>query len=136
MTAQPSGSSPRGGGQPPGTRWFIWLAMATAPLMYGVVLALVLPALEIADGPVVPVWVFGVAAMVMVWVSTLVRRQWGADSGTRGVAAVPPMMIVTWALDESVAVLGLVAVLLGSPLATYVPFGVIALGLLWLHRPQ
>lgn len=44
--------------------------------------------------------------------------------------------LVAWALDETIALLGLVLALLGASASTWGGFGVVAVVLLVLHRPR
>jgi hypothetical protein len=48
----------------------------------------------------------------------------------------PPGPILAWALDEAIAILGLVLCILGAPLPYWLPFSAIGFGLTLLHRPR
>lgn len=134
-TPRPSGpgSSP---GLPP--RRIIWFAMTASVFIYGAVAYVVVGSTP-AGTLAVPGWTFPLVALAMGWSAMLLHRNLpGADApgSRRASAAVSPVEIVVWSLDEAVAVIGLVASFLTGSTQSFVFYAVGALALLWLHRPR
>jgi hypothetical protein len=117
----------------------VWFAMLGSILFYGGVAAFLGADL---DAPRLPWWPFAVAAAVCAWLALLFQRSIAEESRSERRAReetpvlVDPRRIRVWALDEAVGVVGLVAALFGGGLATFVPFGLAAAGLLVMHRPR
>ena len=118
----------------------VWFAMLGSVVFYAGVVFFVGSAR--VEGPVLPWWPFAVAAIVCAWLAFLFHRGIGERSRSERRAAeaasplVDPVLIRVWALDEAVGVIGLVAALFGGGISVFVPFGVAALALLFLHRPR
>jgi len=122
----------------------VWAIMVGSVFFYGGVAFLVAGGMNgagvWAGNPGVPVWLFPLLAFVAAWAAVLVRQRLAEASPPRNPsaqeqAALFQRSIVVWAVDESVAVLGLVAVFLGSPATHFVAYGVVSLLLLFWHRP-
>ena len=115
----------------------IWAAMLAAVAVYGAV-AVFLPSAngggmdaEFVRTALSALAVGSGLAAVLVW-----RRSLAAGGGAPiERSALQSSAIIVWALCESVAVFGLVTVVLTGDAREFVPFGAAAAALLLLHRP-
>jgi len=135
-----------GGGSRPGdsptlpVQLLVWLALLNAVVLYGVVAFLV--ARPVDELPAIPGGLFpGLGVFLGAAALLGARFLPGSASGDDGerprfTAGVRPRQIVTWALDESVAVVGLVAALLEGNPTRVIPYVVAAAALLLWHRPK
>ena len=129
----------------------IWMAFLGATVVYvGLGLSGVIPPQASPGLPLFPVFA-GVAA-VMAVLATILRGRLvdstpGSSSAERAVASNPESSsaeraaalqraIVPWALDEGIAVLGYVLMMLGYRPIQWVPFCVVGLAMLLLHAPR
>jgi hypothetical protein len=137
----------KGGGSLPGSkagmpvRLLVWLALLNAVLLYGVVSFLV--ARPAAEPSPIPAGLFPALGVLLAAAAVFSPRflpdsSPSRDSEGRSAPAVGirTKEFVMWALDESVAVVGLVAALLGGDPKLVVPYVVVGAGLLVLHRPK
>jgi hypothetical protein len=122
-------------------RLLVWLALLNAVLLYGVVSFLV--ARPAASPPPIPGGLFPALGVLLAVASVLSPRFLRDPAPSRDsegrrstLAGIRTREFVRWALDESVAVVGLVAALLHGDPKLVVPYVVVAAGLLVLHRPR
>jgi hypothetical protein len=141
VVESPRGKGPdrtrRPRGPSPPIRQIIWLAFMAAVLMYAAVGYVMV---KDAQTPIaeVPGWLFpalGVAlAAAALFVPGLLAGS--APPAREGVVLISPAELVAWALDEAVALVGLVAVLLGRSFSSSLLYFLVAWVLLWIHRPR
>ena len=113
-------------------RKIVWLSFLFGIVAYGVVGYLVFPGTEAPSS--LPVWLFPLlAAMVAVAAFVLPSRL--ADFGAGTSSMIPPGEIVGWALAESVAIFGLVSVILGGPATPLIAYLAVAFVILIVLRP-
>lgn len=128
------------------TLWFIWGALVYAILLYlGVAFFLVRTSaaspelLTVVAGLTILLSIISCAMSILVWIK-LLRAP--LQSGTldlqseSGFQRYQTLSIITWALDETIAIFGLVLVVMSGVIYYAVPFCVISLVLLILQRPQ
>ena len=122
----------------------IWVAMIASVIVYWLVVELMTRVVEYRFGGSVPEvlrWVLLGVAFVLPFAATLVRRSMLAASGPTP-AGTPPEVrvqtaaVITFALCEASAVLGLVWFMLTARPEEFYPFLVIALASLVYHRPR
>jgi F0F1-type ATP synthase membrane subunit c/vacuolar-type H+-ATPase subunit K len=124
----------------------MWLAFASAPLLYGVVVLLrtrmavpdAVPVVAVA-GPVL-IAVALAAALGSIWwrrryLDQVATRRASAPPAVELVAAQRLACLVAWAMSETVAIAGLVLALLSANPRAYPPFLAASLALFYLHRP-
>lgn len=122
-------------------RLLVWLAMLNAVVLYGVVAFLV--ARPEAGAPGVPIGLFPALGALLGAAALLSPRflpepdpERDSQGAARRPAGIRTKEFVIWALDESVAVVGLVAALvLGNPRMA-IPYVLAGAALLVLHRPR
>ncbi len=129
---------------PEQARWIVWFALLASVLVYfGIAMSGILrPAAALA-----PAWLPGVlgglavaAALAAHW---LWRRATGAGLPVHRAPSGRPALttllgrhlLLAWALDEAIGVLGLAMALLGFPKEEWFLFFVVGLALLLAHRP-
>lgn len=125
----------------------VWAALLLSQFGYGALAytgpGRIAPA---GDLPLLP-WVFAALALCAAGAAHAFWRRATPSSPSPVVPAPPsasgagarialPLRIVTWALDESIALLGLVLALLGHAPAVWLPFFAVALAAMFLHRPS
>jgi len=117
-------------------RRLVWVAMLLAVAMYGVVGFLALP--ERTGSSPVPGWIWFAVGVVLgaaaFWVPRVLDNK--AVSRPAGPQALRMDEILGWALAESLAILGLVQVVLGGPRSTLVGFLVASAVILILQKPR
>lgn len=124
-------SDPRGFTLP--VRAVIWISFLFAVFAYGLVGFLLADPRETGLSgwllPGVAVAFGGVALLIPRWMPSPVESR--GDRASTGAAEV-----ISWAFDESVAVVGLLSVFLGGTWSGTLPYLLASLVLLWLHRPR
>lgn len=132
------GSDPRavrsggGGFQAPNER-IIWFAFLISPAIYAFV------GYMVAGGPTMPgkapALPFYVVGLLIALVASVVPRF--IPRGELTVTEiVVPARVISWAMDESLSIVGFVGFFLGAfPIATFVLFALASMGLIGLHRP-
>ena len=118
-----------GDASPAPNSMILWLAFVVAVLIYGVVGFVVPVSSEAAR---LPGWIFPVIALIL-GISALLLPTFLSG---RGQATTVTGGIIAWAMDESVAVVGLVSVFLGASSTVFVAYLVGSWVLLWIHRPR
>jgi hypothetical protein len=111
----------------------IWIAFLISPVIYGIVGYWVIGSHTMpAKAAAWPFYLVGsLVALLALAAPRLVPR-----SEPTGVELVAPARIVSWAIDESISIIGFVGVFLGSiSITTFVLFALASMGLIWLHRP-
>ena len=128
-----SGDSPSGAP----TRMILWLAFVVAVVIYGVVGFMVAgEGYGGAGSAAIPGWLFPVVGLFLAVASLLLPSFLSGRELPSGGAPVGGADIVTWAMDESVAIVGLVTKFLGVD-ADYFPLYLAASAvLLVIHRPK
>lgn len=132
------GSDPRslrrrsGGSQSQNER-IIWFAFLISPVIYAIVGYMVLGGHTVSTkAPALPFYVIG----LLVALAALAAPRFIPEAEPAATELVPTTRIITWAIDESVSIIGFVGVFLGSfPVTTFVLFAIVSMGLIWLHRP-
>ena len=119
-------------------RRLVWLAMIVSMVVYGAVAFVVTGAVERPDAAL-PSWLLPVlAGLLAVTAVLLYPRLTAEDEANRrrreDRVVIRPGEIAVWALDEAVAILGLVAAFLSGTAQFYVVYGVVAIFLLLTHR--
>jgi hypothetical protein len=111
----------------------IWFSFLLAVFIYGLVGFVVGPALEAG----LPTWLLPVVGLVFT-MGALLLPSWlsGRVTSRAGGAAAAPPDLLFWAFDELVAIVGLISVLLGGTWQGMLPYLLVSLALLWLHRPR
>lgn len=120
-------------------RRILWFAMLSSLVIYAVVAFVVVG--KVGGAPAaagLPPWLFPVVAGAIALTALLLHpRLAGSESPRREAAPMVPVgELVVWTLDESVAVIGLVATFLTETAQFYVAYAVVAAFLLWAHRPR
>jgi len=116
-------------------RLVLWAVLVGSVFVYGV-LAFLFGGREPTAGDFhLPAWIFPAAAFVSALTGLMMHRQ-GAVMTRPKTPGLRPMDLPVWAMDEAVAAFGLAAVFMGGTFATFTAYGVAALILLVLHRPQ
>lgn len=108
----------------------IWLALVLSQAAY-VFVAFVArgsAAISLAANPLLPL----ALAVVAVVTGTVAHMFWGRASDEE---AELTFLLLAWALDESVAIYGLVQALLGVPIWVWPWFCLAGVALLFMHRP-
>lgn len=117
-------------------RKVVWVAMMATVGMHGLMAFFLVQGGSVFSAPS---WIFMVIAMGLAAGAWMIGRG-PFEKNTRTEAyssvALHPRLLVAWALDEAVGVVGLVATLASGTIATYVTYGVVAIILLVLHKPQ
>jgi hypothetical protein len=121
----------------------VWLAFLGSLVMYAAVLLVLpggTPAAEELASVLRPFFTLvavgiGVASFIVKRLALAAPASATAPASTDDAARLRAACIVAWALSEGVAVLGLVLGFLGGRAADFVPYGVVAALLLYLHRP-
>ncbi len=119
-------------------RTVIWLAFMAAVFMYGGV-GYVVPAAAGYGGAgsaSIPAWFFPVVGLLLAVAALLLPtflsgRQLSTEAGTIGAGE-----LMSWAMDESVAVVGLVTMFLGLNRELFPVYLAVSLVLLAIHRPR
>ena len=111
----------------------IWIAFLISPVIYAVVGYMVVGGHTItAKAPALPFYVVG----LLVALAALAAPRFIPRREPTGVELASPTRILSWAIDESVSIVGFVGVFLGAfPIATFVLFALVSMALIWLHRP-
>lgn len=127
----------RGGGGSPPVRRIIWFAFMAAVLMYAAVGYVMVSDAEMHAAEI-PGWLFPALGALLAAAALFVP---GLLAGTapraqEGVVLISPGELVAWALDEAVALVGLVSVLLGRSFSGAFLYFIAAWLLLWFHRPR
>lgn len=131
--SDPRGMRPGGEGLQARNERIVWIAFLISPVIYGIVGYWVIGSHTMpAKAAALPFYLVGLlAALLALAAPRLIPR-----SEPTGVELVAPARIVSWSIDESISIVGFVGVFLGSfPLATFVLFALVSMGLIWLHRP-
>ena len=122
----------RGASQKSAMRKIVWLSFLFGVVAYGVVGYLVFPRPDTPSS--LPVWLFPLlAATATIAAFVLPSRLAGLDVSAGSV--IPPAEIVGWALAESVAIFGLVSVVLGGPRDPLLAYLIAAFAILLVLRP-
>ena len=121
----------------PPVRRIIWLAFMAAVLMYAAVgYAMV----KQAETPVaaIPGWLFPALGAALAAAAIFIPGLLAGNAPTArdGVVLITPAELVAWALDEAVALVGLVAVLVGRGFSGSLLYFLASWVLLWIHRPR
>jgi hypothetical protein len=129
---------------PERARWIVWAALNSSVLIY---FAIAMSGLVRPAAPLAPAWLpqlMGALAIAAAIAGHLLWRQAtgaglpihrsGSAAPSLGVA-LGPRLLLAWALDEAVSVLGLSVALLGHPKEEWFLFFVVSLALLLAHRP-
>lgn len=129
------------------TLWFIWGAMVYSILLYlGVAYLLVKPSSAVSSEFIDSIAIFliflailsaGMSIVVRLKLLTAPLQDGRIDlSSPQGAQKYQTISIISWALDESIAIFGLVFVVTSGVYYYAVPFCVVSLVLLALHRPN
>jgi len=90
--------------------------------------------------PILPMLLGGVALGTAVGSHVCWRRAWGAGRAIHEAQPDPgtsfTSYLLSWMLDETVAIYGLVLGLLGFALAVWIPFSIAGFVLMLMHRPS
>jgi hypothetical protein len=111
----------------------IWIAFLISPVIYAIVGYTVVGGHTIAaKAPALPFYVIG----LLIALVALAAPRFVPRSESIATELASPARIISWSIDESISIVGFVGVFLGSfPLATFVLFALVSMGLIWLHRP-
>jgi len=112
-------------------RTILWFSFVFAVFIYGLVGVFVAAPGEVR----LPGWVLPLVAGVFVVLALLLPGRISVGPA-RTEGSPSPSEIITWALDEMVAIVGLLSVFLGGGWQGMVPYLVVSLALLVLHRPR
>ncbi|MGC9327131.1 MAG: hypothetical protein ACP5I1_05835 [Candidatus Hinthialibacter sp.] len=126
--------------------WFLWSAFIYAILIY-LVLAYFLVSSKTSNPDFVPIiaMVTILLSVVTAIISVLIRlklltgpiQNGSLDIETeQGFQKYQTISIINWALSESIAVFGLILVIISGNFYYVIPYSVISLVLLILHRPS
>ena len=107
----------------------IWISLLSAVAVYGIVGFTIATPAEDLDPPVPEGLWYGMAVVLGLAAFLAPRFLRERSPGL-------PADLLSWALDESIAVVGLVAVFLGLPTGIFVVFLVASWLLLVWHRPR
>ena len=121
----------------------IWLAFIGSAAVYTLILMLLSLQGEAPENDVADTLrpIFWIAAALLA-LASLIWRQQVADldhrrqpTSTRGFARLRVACIITWSLCEAIAILGIALGFITYQFVDYFPFVVIAVTLLFVHRP-
>ena len=119
-------------------RTVIWLAFMMAVFIYGVV-GYVVPVEEGYGGAgsaSIPAWFFPVMGLFMAVAALLVPTFLSGREVSAGGGALDGRELISWAMDESVAIVGLVTMFLGLNRELFPAYLAVSLVLLVVHRPR
>ena len=122
----------RDASQKSAVRKIVWLSFLFGIVAYGLVGYLVFPRPETPSA--LPVWLFPLLAATGA-IAAFVLPGRLADFGAGTSSVIPPGEIVGWALAESVAIFGLVSVVLGGPTTPLIAYLAVAFVILIVLRP-
>ncbi|HSO06579.1 MAG TPA: hypothetical protein VLW45_05045 [Pelomicrobium sp.] len=129
---------------PEQVRWVVWFVLLASVLVYfGMAISGLLKPASALGPDWLPSVFGGVAVAAAAAAHWLWRRATGAglpihraQSGRPALAAMlGQRLLLAWALDEAIGVLGLAVALLGFPKEEWFLFFVVSLALLLAHRP-
>ena len=131
--SDPRGMRPGSEGLQAKNERIIWVAFLFSPVIYGIVGYWVIGGHTMpAKAAALPFYVVG----LLVALTALTAPRFIPKREPTGVELVSPTRIVSWAIDESISIVGFVGVFLGAfPIATFALFALVSMALIWLHRP-
>ena len=122
------------------TTQVLWITLLTSQAIYvGLLLSGLLANENPLDLPILPITLGAVALGTGIGSHVCWRRATGAGravhEGAPDPAASFTFYMLSWVLDESVAIYGLVIGMLGFALVAWLPFSVAGFVLMLIHRP-
>jgi hypothetical protein len=119
-----------------GTRGILWISFLSAVVAYGVVGYAVFGRSP-ARSPV-PGWLWPFLAGIFAVAAFVVPGRLGDrnEASSEDPVLLRPRELVSWAFAEAVAIVGLIAVALGSPRGPFAAYLALAAIILWLRRPS
>jgi hypothetical protein len=129
------------------TLWFIWSAMVYSILIYLGVAYFLVRSTSAASPEFVPAFaIFTIfLALLSVGMSIVIRMKLLSGpmqegkldlASPQGMQKYQTISIISWALDETIAIFGLVLVVISGVFYYAIPYCVVSLVLLALHRPS